>query len=153
VSSDAGVARDAEVALEQLGKADRRWEAAVRESAEAPPDSGFASRLLAIADAAEQEAAAFRYADTLGLGWRSQSRARGQYLSYELRAGAPWRAERASTELWDRLDTAVERLWEALDGVALSAIARAFATLSDVARELAAEVEQIDRPVRRRKAG
>jgi hypothetical protein len=125
----------------------------VRRSADAPPDSGLASRLLAIADAAEQEAAAFRYADTLGLGWRSQPRTAGQYLSYELRSGAPWRAERASTELWERLDATVEQLWEALDGVALSAISRAFATLSDVARELGAEVEQIDRPTRRRKTG
>jgi hypothetical protein len=61
-----------------------------------------------------------------------------------MRAGASWRAQRGSPELWERFDTAVEQLWEALEGVALGAIARAFATLSDVTRELADDVERID---------
>jgi hypothetical protein len=135
---------DARVAIDQHGLADERWEAALQLSAEAPPDLGLAPRLRAIADAAEQEAAAFRHSDALGLGWRAQSNARGRDLSYELRAGASWRAERGSLELWERFDTAVEQLWEALEGVALGAIARAFATLSDVTRELADEVERID---------
>ena len=142
---------DARVAIDQLGLADQRWEAALRLTADSPPDSGFAARLQAIADAAEQEAAAFRHADALGLGWRSQPGARGRYLSYELRAGAPWRAERAPIQVWDRFDAAVEQLWAALEGVALSAIARAFAALSDVTRELAAEVERADTPAQARR--
>jgi len=142
---------DARVAIDQLGLADQHWEAALKLTADAPPDDALATRLYAIADAAEQEAAAFRHADALGLGWRSQPNARGQYLSYELRAGAPWRAERGSPELWERFDTAVEHLWEALEGVALSAIARAFATLSDITRRLAADVERIDSQARRQR--
>lgn len=134
----------ARVAIDQLGCADERWEAALRLTAEAPPDGALAVRLRAIADAAEQEAAAFRHADALGLGWRSQVGARGRYLSYELRAGAPWRSGRGSIELWERFDATVEELWTALEGVALSAIARSFVTLSEITRGLAAEVERAD---------
>ena len=61
---------DAQIAIEQLRTADGRWEAALQASAEAIPNDGFAARVRDIADASEQEAAAFRYADSLGLGWR-----------------------------------------------------------------------------------
>jgi hypothetical protein len=138
------VSADARLAIEQHGLADRRWQAALELSAEAPPDLELASRLRAIADAAEQEAAAFRHSDALGLGWRAQPNTRGRYLSYELRAGAAWRRDRGSSELWERFDACVERLWEAFEGVALGAIARAFAAVSDVTRELADEIEAID---------
>jgi hypothetical protein len=139
------VSADAALAIDQHGVADERWETALRLSAEAPPDLELASRLRAIADAAEQQAAAFRHSDALGLGWRSQPNARGRDLSYELRADAAWRRDRGSLERWERFDVCVERLWEALEGVALGAIARAFAALSDVTRELADEIEVIDR--------
>jgi len=71
-------------------------------------------------------------------------------LSYELRPGASSR--RGPPELWERFDRAVTALGEAFEGVALSAVARAFGELSEVARELAAEIERIDSPasVRRR---
>jgi hypothetical protein len=154
------VSADAQLAIEQHGLADQRWEDALELSAEAPPDLELAMRLRAIADAAEQQAAAFRHSDALGLGWRSQPNARGRDLSYELRAGAAWRRDRGSPELWERFDACVEQLWVALEGVALGAIARAFAALSDVTRELAAEIEAIDAgrlpgrsPQRRRGAG
>jgi len=138
------VSSDSAVAIEQHGIADQRWKAAVALSAEAPPDLGLASRLRAIADAAEQQAAAFRHSDALGLGWRAQANARGRYLSYELRAGAAWRRDRGSAQRWERFDAAVEQLWTALEGVALAAIARAFAAVSEVTRELADEIEAID---------
>jgi hypothetical protein len=137
-------ADDARLAIDQHELADSRWRAALELSAEAPPDLNLASRVRAIADAAEQQAAAFRHSDALSLGWRAQSSAGGQYLSYELRAGAAWRRERGSPELWERFDAAVEQLWAALEGVALSAIARAFAAVSDVTRQLADEIEAID---------
>ena len=51
-------------------------------------------------------------------------------------------------------DAAVGDLGEALEGVALSAIARAFGELSEIARELAREIERIDsQQVARRRAG
>ena len=73
-------------------------------------------------------------------------------LSHELRPGA--RSRRGPAELWERFDAAVADLGEALEGVALSAIARAFGELSDVARELAGEIERVDtRTGARRRAG
>jgi hypothetical protein len=73
-------------------------------------------------------------------------------LSHELRPGA--RSRRGSVELWERFDAAVADLGEGLEGVALSAIARAFGELSDVARELAAEIERLNsRAAARRRAG
>ncbi len=51
-------------------------------------------------------------------------------------------------------DAAVAELGEGLEGVALSAIARAFGELSDVAHELAGEIERLDsRAAARRRAG
>ena len=59
-------------------------------------------------------------------------------LSHELRPGA--RSWRGPVELWQRFDAAVAELGEALEGAALSAIARAFGELSEAARE----IERID---------
>jgi len=135
---------DPRLAVEQVQLADQRWGEALEASAEAPPDLGFAQRVRAIANAAEQEAAALRYADRLGLGKRPYAGGRNMWLSYELRPGA--RSRRGPPELWERFDRAVADLGEAFEGVALSAVARAFGELSDVARELAAEIERIDSP-------
>src|SRR5450755_1023822 len=129
---------DPQVAIEQLRTADGRWEAALQASADALPNDGFGARVRDIADASEQEAAAFRFADSLGLGWRSRQNAKAMQLSYELRRGGN---RPGPPELWARFDAAVEALGTALEGVALGAIARAFAELSQVARELADEIE------------
>lgn len=136
---------DPRVAVEQVQLADVRWSEALEASAEAPPDDGFADRVRAIANAAEQEAAALRYADLVGLGKRPYPKARNMSLSYELRPGA--RSRRGSPELWERFDDAVAELGDAFEGVALSAVARAFGELSEVARELAADIDRIDSPV------
>jgi hypothetical protein len=66
-------------------------------------------------------------------------RMRAMHLSYELRRGGN---RPGPTELWDRFDAAVDALGVDLEGVALGAIARAFAQLSYVARELAHEIDQ-----------
>jgi hypothetical protein len=141
---------DPRLAVEQVQLADERWGQALEASAEAPPDLSFAQRVRAIANAAEQEAAALRYADRLGLGKRPYAGGRNMWLSYELRPGS--RSRRGPPELWERFDQAVADLGEAFEGVALSAVARAFGELSEVARELAAEIERMDSPapVRRR---
>lgn len=141
---------DARLAIEQLRIADGHWEQALQASSFAPPDAGFAARVLALADASEQEAAAFRFADSLGLGWRSRSNAREMSLSYELRRGGN---RRGDPQLWERFDEAVAALGAALEGVALSAIARAFVQLADVSRELASEIERVDAPASIRRAG
>ena len=143
---------DPRIALEQVQLADQRWGDALEASVEAPPDEGFAQRVRAIANAAEQEAAALRHADQLGLAHRPHPGARNMQLSHELRPGA--HSRRGPAELWERYDAAVGDLGEALEGVALSAIARAFGELSDVARELADEIERLDaRAGARRRAG
>jgi hypothetical protein len=145
------VTDDARLAIDQLRIADGRWEQALEASSSAPPDAGFAARVRAIADASEQEAAAFRFADSLGLGWRSRSNARQMNLSYELRRGGN---RRGASELWERFDEAVAALGAALEGVALSAMARAFSELADVARKLAHDIERVDElPAARRRAG
>jgi len=133
---------DPRLAVEQVQLADARWGEALEASAEAPPDLGFAQRVRAIANAAEQEAAALRYADHLGLGKRPYAGGRNMWLSYELRPGA--RSRRGPPEFWERFDQAVADLGEAFEGVALSAVARAFGELSAAARELSAEIERID---------
>jgi hypothetical protein len=146
------MSEDPRIALEQVQVADQLWSQALEESEEAPPDLGFAQRVRKIANAAEQEAAALRFADRFGLAYRPHPGARNMQLSHELRPGA--HSRRGPAELWERFDRAVAELGEALEGVALSAIARAFAELSEVARELAAEIEQIDFQVSaRRRAG
>jgi hypothetical protein len=132
---------DPQIAIEQLRSADGRWEAALQASANALPNEEFPQRVRDIADASEQEAAAFRFADSLGLGWRSRQNARTMQLSYELRRGGN---RPGSPEGWERFDTAVQTLGTALEGVALSAIARAFAQLSEIARELANEIELLN---------
>ena len=133
---------DARLAVEQVQLADQRWSDALETSVDAPPDHEFARRVRAIANAAEQEAAALRHADLLGLAHRPHPGARNMQLSHELRPGA--RSRRGPRELWERFDAAVADLGEALEGVALSAISRAFGELSDVARALADEIERID---------
>ena len=132
---------DPQVAIEQLRTADGRWEAALQASANALPNDGFGARVRDIADASEQEAAAFRFADSLSLGWRSRKNAKAMQLSYELRRGAN---RPGPPELWERFDAAVQTLGSALEGVALSAIARGFAQLSEIARQLADEIEPAD---------
>ena len=145
-------APDPRVAIEQVQLADQRWSDALEASVEAPPDLGFAQRVRAIANAAEQEAAALRHADLLGLAHRPHPGARNMQLSHELRPGA--HSRRGPQERWTQFDEAVAELGEALEGVALSAIARAFAELSEIARELAREIERIDsQQVARRRAG
>ena len=140
---------DPRVAIEQVQLADQRWSDALEASVEAPPDLGFTQRVRAIANAAEQEAAALRHADLLGLAHRPHPGARNMQLSHELRPGA--RSRRGPPELWERFDAAVVDLGEALEGVALSAIARAFGELSEIARELARELERIDSPLAARR--
>jgi hypothetical protein len=129
---------DPTIAVDQVRLADRLWNAAVECSEFAPPDPGFAARVRAIAEASEQEAAALRLADSSGVGWSPVPGARRMRLSYELRPGGN---RPGAQELWDRFDAAVERLGTAMEGVAVSAVARGFAELSEVAREIAAELE------------
>lgn len=133
---------EAQPVLEQIHTADAFWSAALEATTDPPPDLRFASRVRAVADAAEQEAAALRRADAVGFGWRSVPGADRMSLSYELRPAS--KARRGSPELWERFDDAVQRLGAALAGVAPSAVARGFHEFSEIARELADDIAALD---------
>ena len=127
-----------ERAKEQLELSEGRWESAIREHAQPPPDAGFARRLRALADAAAQEQAAYGYAADQGFGWRPGP---AWLPPYELRP-APWRDSLAPVELWERFDDAVEGLSRARTGLSVAAISQAFGVLSSAAWELAEAVER-----------
>ena len=61
---------------------------------------------------------------------------------------APWRSSIAPAHVWERFDEAIESLSRARTGVSVTAIARAFGTLSEAAWELAAAVEDQGRQAR-----
>jgi hypothetical protein len=127
-----------ERAKEQLELSEGRWESAIREHAQPPPDAGFARRLRALADAAAQEQAAYGYAADQGFGWRPGP---AWLPPYELRL-APWRSSLAPVEAWERFDDAVAGLSRARTGLSVVAIAQAFGALSAAAWDLADAVER-----------
>ena len=130
-----------ERAKEQLELAEGRWESAIGEHAQPPPDAGFARRLRALADAAAQEQAAYGYAADEGFGWRPGP---AWLPPRELRP-APWRDSLAPAEVWERFDVAVEGLSRARTGLSVIAISQAFGELSAAAFELADAVDHARR--------
>jgi len=130
-----------EQAKEQLELAEGRWESAIREHAQPPPDAGFARRLRALADAAAQEQAAYRYAADEGFGWRPGP---AWLPPRELRP-TRWRESLAPVEVWERFDDAVEGLSRARTGLSVTAISQAFGALSAAAFELADAVDRARR--------
>jgi hypothetical protein len=140
-------------AREQLELAEGRWQSAIKEHAQPPPDAGYARRLRALADAAAQEQAAYRYAEEQGFGWRPGP----AWLPPQELRPAPWRSSLAPDELWERFDEAVEALSRARTGVSVLAIAQAFGQLSSAAWDLAEAVDhrqrQPSKPSRLRSQG
>jgi hypothetical protein len=129
-------------AREQLELAEGRWHSAIRDHAQPPPDAGFVRRLRALADAAAQEQAAYRYAEDEGFGWRPGP----AWLPPQELRPASWRSSLAPEEIWERFDEAVESLSRARTGVSVVAIAQAFGQLSAAAWELAEAVQRGQRP-------
>lgn len=125
-------------AREQLELAEGRWQAAIKEHAQPPPDAGYARRLRALADAAAQEQAAYRYADEQGFGWRPGP----AWLPPQELRPASWRSVLAPADVWERFDDAVASLSRARTGVSVVAISQAFGQLSAAAFDLAQAVEQ-----------
>jgi hypothetical protein len=127
-----------ETAREQLELAEGRWQNAIKEHRQPPPDMGYARRLRVLADAAAQEQAAYRYAEQQGFGWRSGP----AWLPPQELRPAPWRESLAPADLWDRFDEAIMALSRARTGVSVLAISQAFGQLSSAAWELADVVEK-----------
>jgi hypothetical protein len=130
-----------ERARQQLGLAEARWLSAITDHAQPPLDAGFARRLRALADAAAQEQAAYRYADDQGFGWLSGP----AWLPPPELRDAPWRSSLAPDEVWERFDARVQSLSRVRTGVSVAAIAQAFERLSAAAWGLADAVAQCHR--------
>jgi hypothetical protein len=127
----------AQVALEQLRKADERWGAAVRSF------DAYPRRLRTLAEAAEGESRALTLADLADIKWNPRPGASKLRLAYELeqqngRPGPPG--------VWARFDHAVKQLGKALEGDSIKTLAGVFEQLSAIARELAEACEQLDEP-------
>lgn len=127
----------ADHARAQLELSESRWREAVRGHAQPPPDTGFSRRLKALADAAAQEQAAYRYADEQGFRWRPGP----PWLPPRELRPASWRPSVAPGEIWARLDEAIEGLSRARTGLSVAAISRAFGELFEAAWALAAAVD------------
>jgi hypothetical protein len=126
-----------ERATAQLKLSEGRWHDAIRDHAQPPPDAGFSRRLRALADAAAQEEAAYRYAAEHGFGWRPGP----PWLPPRELRPAPWRPTLAPGPAWHRFDEAIENLSRARTGVSVTAIAHAFGDLSASAWSLASAID------------
>lgn len=122
---------------------------AIGEHAKPPPDAGFARRLRALADAAAQEGAAYRYAADQGFGWRPGP----EWLAPRELRPAPWRDSLAPDSVWERFDHAVDGLSRARTGLSVLAISQAFGELSAAAFALAGAVDRARQPARASGAG
>ena len=129
-----------ERAINNMNAADHTFRAALRQHRVAPPDAGFARRLKDFADACESEQIACDYAAQEGLGWEPMPAAR-RLPPPELR---PDSGRRGPPELWTSFDTEWDDLSKALEGLSLPAVARAFAELATLSRQLATAVAEED---------
>jgi hypothetical protein len=140
------------MAADELDRGQARVMGAVRHASEAwaqamlthklaPPDSGFASRLRALAEAAETEQVACEHADAAGLRWRPMLVSANSQPPYELRPGT---GRRGPDELWGRFDRAVARLNVAISGPDAASVADAFGAVADVTHALADAVAAED---------
>jgi hypothetical protein len=117
------------------------WASAMRAHTMAPPDTGFAGRLRALAQAAATEQLAWEEAHRAGLQWRPVPGAGRAEPPYELRAGT---GRRGPEQLWARFDQAVAGLNDAIGGSSASTVAAAFGEIANAAADLAAVVERED---------
>jgi len=125
---------------ELFAAAQGRWRGAVQAHRLAPPDAGFSRRLAALADVAREEADVCRKAAAAGYSWPSHTSTVEQ--PYELRAGT---GRRGPEDLWQRFDSAVEKLNRAAARTDLIEVASAHELLADAAGDLARAVEHEDR--------
>jgi excisionase family DNA binding protein len=117
------------------GVAETEWRNALQASAMAPPDHGFAGRLLEIATAAARKAAALADLDEEpGPWWARQGAIPNLALSYELRPGGN---RPGPAELWASFDATVRALNDAMEAHSAPAEQGALEQLSLVMHEIA----------------
>jgi hypothetical protein len=139
-----------DAALARLDSAQKSWTDALEAHWSAPPAPGYDERLLQLANAAEEQASAFRFADREGLAWRPLPNA-----STSLQPPPELRPDFNRTgppELWARFDQEVHELGLALEGVSSVRIAQVFDRLSESLRELSS-ANRPDESLRQRRAG
>ncbi len=124
------------------------WAGAVQAHKQAPPDLGFAARLAALAEGANEAARVCRVADAAGFEWPPARKADSE-PPYELRPGT---GRRGPEELWRRFDQAITRLSTMAAGTDMLEVARAYEELSAIVGELAEAVDAEDRSSRRPRA-
>jgi hypothetical protein len=117
------------------------WAEAMRAHKLAPPDSGFASRLRNLSEAAATEQVAWEHAHAAGLMWRPVPGAERAAPPYELRAGT---GRRGPEELWLHFDAAVTALNRAIAGSSATEVALAFGGVAEAAGDLADAVSLED---------
>ena len=119
--------------------ADEAWHQAQAASENAPPDPGFADRMLALADACEQQATSLlRAAQTSGFDWTPIPDRRRMAISHELRPGGN---RPGPPELWAEYDRAVQRLGIAMEGRLMYNVAWAYRGLADVMHAIVDELQ------------
>src|SRR5271165_4901613 len=116
------------------------WASAVQAHKQAPPDLGFAARLAALAEGANEAARVCRVADAAGFEWPPARKADSE-PPYELRQGT---GRRVPEELWQRFDQTITRLSTVAAGTDMLAVAHAYDELAGIAGELANAVESED---------
>lgn len=136
-ASDEADAQRAQV-MRAVRQASTEWAEAMRAHKLAPPDAGFASRLRSLAQAAEQERAAWEHAHAAGLLWRPIPGAESAQPPYELRPGT---GRRGPESLWQRFDEAVAHLNGVIAGSSAAAVAGAFGEMAEAASALAEAVD------------
>jgi hypothetical protein len=127
--------------MDAVRHASTDWAEAMQAHKLAPPDAGFSARLASLADAATREQIAWKRAHAAGLLWRPVPGAERAQPPYELRPGT---GRRGPAYLWERFDTAVAVLNQAITGPDAGQVADAFGELADVARQLADAVARED---------
>jgi hypothetical protein len=124
-----------------VAHASASWAEAIRAHRFAPPDEGFAGRLLRLSEAATAEQLAWKQAHDAGMHWRPVPGAADAQPPYELRPGT---GRRGPADLWQRFDAAVAEMNRAIGGADAAAVAGAFGGMAEAAGRLARAVADED---------
>jgi hypothetical protein len=127
--------------MRMVRQASQGWADAMRAHKLAPPDADFATRLRALAEAAEREQVAWEHAHAAGLLWRPVPGAENAEPPYELRPGT---GRRGPEELWARFDAAVAALNRSITSSSAADVADAFGEVANAAAALADAVARED---------
>jgi excisionase family DNA binding protein len=124
-----------EAIIAGIRRADATWVTAQAASENPPPDPGFPRRVLALAEACEEQASwLLTAAQTNGFAWTPLPNRRGMFISHELR---PEANRPGPAELWEEFDRAAQRLGIALEGTLMYSVAWAYRDLAEVMHAIA----------------